>query len=283
MSDRVPEGPQAPPPGSLRWYAWLYTPPERRGATAALFAIEREIAASVRPGLDHGVAHARLEWWQGECERIAAGRPVHPLGQALLAGGAEPVAAPGAPECPALGGLVENARWDLAGAAFENRPELDAYCHRWAGSVASSLVPAAETAAVRYALAIGAVLCELELLEQLTSDARRGKLRLPLDELERNGLEPGALSGLPRSAALAALLRERHDELRDTLERGAQSLPAERRPALRALEVWRSLADRRAARALRALPGPAPERARDRLAEALIAWRAARRALTGRP
>src|SRR5882757_4588568 len=74
----------APESHSARYFALLYSPASQRLVLDALFGIEREIFESLRPGLDHHVAHSRLQWWREECERTAAGRPVHPLTRALI-------------------------------------------------------------------------------------------------------------------------------------------------------------------------------------------------------
>src|ERR1700730_16075847 len=76
--------PVTPESHSARYFALLYSPVPQRLALDALFGIEREISESLRPGLDHHVAHSRLQWWREECERAAAGRPVHPLTRALV-------------------------------------------------------------------------------------------------------------------------------------------------------------------------------------------------------
>src|SRR5690348_7178423 len=83
-----PDAPPRPPAraltGTARDLAWLYSPAPLRGVLAALLDIEREVGASLRPGLEHSVAHVRLAWWRDECERCAAARPAHPATQALL-------------------------------------------------------------------------------------------------------------------------------------------------------------------------------------------------------
>jgi phytoene synthase len=178
----------AAPPGSPRWFAWLYSDAGQRAPVAAAFALEHEIAASARPEVDHAVAHARLDWWEGELERLESGRPAHPIGQALLqarvAGARLPFA-----------GLLENARWDLANATFVTRAELEGYCRRWARAICAALAPDADGNADAEADAVTAAagceattslaiaLRELELLDSLAADARQGRLRLPLEEL----------------------------------------------------------------------------------------------------
>src|SRR5262245_51887239 len=77
----MPEKPERP---TTRFLASLYSPPARRPVLEALLDIEHEIAESLRPGLDHRVAHTRLQWWREECERVVQGKPVHPLTRELV-------------------------------------------------------------------------------------------------------------------------------------------------------------------------------------------------------
>src|SRR6185437_12522101 len=80
MADSSPSSALSPE----RYLAWLYSPPEQQSVLAALCQIEAEIAGSLKPGIDHHVAHTRLQWWREECERTAQGRPVHPLTRELV-------------------------------------------------------------------------------------------------------------------------------------------------------------------------------------------------------
>lgn len=117
-----------------RYLAWLYSPSSQQPVFAKLCEIESEIAGSLRPGIDHHVAHARLQWWREECERCAQGRPVHPLTRELVkAYGAVPAGRPS--PLAGISGFVDTAVWDLAGATFETRKELTAYCDRWAAAM----------------------------------------------------------------------------------------------------------------------------------------------------
>src|SRR5579862_2018306 len=83
----APRAPTAPAPGmpdrleagGVRALAWIYCPAAQRRLLGALLGIEREIAASVRVGLDHSIAHTRLAWWRAECARTIAGTPSHPM------------------------------------------------------------------------------------------------------------------------------------------------------------------------------------------------------------
>lgn len=260
---------------ATRRLVWLYSPVPQRLALASLSAIEREIGASARAGLDHGVAHARLDWWREECDRTAQGRPSHPLtrevSSVFASIGAEPLAG--------LAGLVANAAWDLSRATFDRREELTAYCERWSAALIAPLVRLAvpDIPATR-ALAVGVNLQEIELLLALASDARAGRLRVPLDELERAGIIFAHLARPPWPAPLADLLRRRHRELRVALGVALEALAPSGRTPLRGLIVWATLASTASRRAEKRLPQASRVRDHHAPLDGWRAWRAARRA-----
>lgn len=105
----LPSVAPAAEPGSIADLVSLYTPAPQRHVLHALLALESEIRTSARPGLDHAIAHVRLEWWQGEIERTLAGRPVHPLTRELSL-----AIAPAAVD---LAPLLHSAQLELAGLA----------------------------------------------------------------------------------------------------------------------------------------------------------------------
>lgn len=286
-SPGIAGGPNALSPA--RYLAWLYSPPLQKAVLAALCEIENEVAGSLRPGIDHHVAHARLQWWREECERLTEGRPVHPLTRELLKAHGDTRAEPS--PLTGISGFVDTAVWDLAGATFETRKELTAYCERWAtamfepaaarsephGTLAGSAPPAVNP---RWRT-LGAALREIELLANLAPEAHAGRLRLPLDELERAGVDMKSLAKVPWPAPLAALLRERHDALRTTIADGTALLGPTEQANGRGLLVWATLAWRQSRRAERAIPNTIQPQRYHALTDGWQAWRAARRAATG--
>jgi len=273
----MPATPEWP---ATRALAWLYTPAAQRPPLAAMCALEREIGASVRPGLDHQVAHARLQWWREECLRCARGEPLHPLTCELGA-----AFAPGAREAlTGLSGLVDTAAWDLAAATFETRRELDAYCERWSAAMIEPLgslaLPTGGTPAPLRAL--GRNLREIELLLALAPDARDGRLRLPLDELAGAGAAVEELGQPPWTAGVAALTRARHRAVRAALATSVAALGAAAQGALRGVVVWAAIAAEASARAEARLPHASLARDPRAWSDGWRAWRAARRAAAGR-
>jgi phytoene synthase len=272
--------PETPDWHPNRYLASLYSPPPERPVLEALFDVESEIVASVQGRLDHNVAHVRLQWWREECARVAKGAPAHPLTRALVSEFA------GLPADPlsGLSGFVDVAVWDLASATFETRRELTAYCERWA---AAMLVPAAAHAAPGSTdtgswLSIGSAMHEIEMLANLSTEAQAGRLRLPLDELDRAGVDSNSLAITPYSPQLASLLSERHKTLRSILGTATERVDPAAQPALRGLLVWVAVTCRRSQRAQKALPGSPLPRRFNAVADAWHAWRAGRRAVVGR-
>jgi 15-cis-phytoene synthase len=268
--------PDRPEAGGARALAWIYCPAAQRRLLGALFGIEREIGASLRAGLDHSIAHTRLAWWREECARAVAGTPRHPLTRELAGelGTTTPAT------LAALGGLVDDAEWDLACVTFATRAELTAYCERWS---AAMLVPLArDTAASAALLELGTALRETELLLALPADAHAGRLRVPLDELEPRAVSPAQLARPPWPAPLADMLRARHQQLRSALAAGVAALAPAAQPRLRGVIVWAALAAHHSLQAARRLPQASPAREHHDLLDVWRAWRVARRAAAGR-
>ncbi|MBS0374750.1 MAG: hypothetical protein JSR73_09195, partial [Proteobacteria bacterium] len=101
-----------------------------RAVLEPLLAIDAEIAAAARAGIDHAVAHAKLDWWRGEADRLAAGSPSHPQARALLA------AAGSGPRYRLLAERVAAAEAALVGFAPADEAELRALLARSHGALA---------------------------------------------------------------------------------------------------------------------------------------------------
>jgi 15-cis-phytoene synthase len=272
----MPGRPESP---ANRALAWLYCPPPQRRLLAALCALEAQIGASLAAGLDHQIAHTRLAWWREECARCAQGRPSHPLTREL----AELLAPIDAHSLEGLSGVVDTATWDLAAATFDTRRELSGYCERWSAAMIEPLARLAEPTLARgQARAIGAALRELELLLALAGEARRGRLRLPLDELARAGAAAEQLAQPPWQPHLSALIAERHRAARAALRAGVAALAPAAQAALGGVIVWAAINCAHSRRAQALLPQAHPAGTPHALSDGWHAWRAARRAGRGR-
>jgi 15-cis-phytoene synthase len=270
---------RAAPPGSLRYFALLYSPPESRAVVTALYVIEAEIREAAH-GANHDVGHTRLQWWRQEIDRLVHASPQHPATRDLLADTRTDRG-----EFARLHELIAAADMDLARMTYENERELRAYCSRSGGAVqetiaSQTLAPETLDEATRLAAnRIGTGIRLTEILRDLRQDATEGRIYLPLDELERHGLQTAALRGREVSNELRGALQSLANLAAAQLTDAEAALEPARRPALRHLLVLaalhRRLLEEIAARKFdiaseRIELGP--------LAKPWTAWRAARRA-----
>ena len=184
----------AAPIGSLRHLAALFSGSPERGLLEAIYAFESELQRIVASPA-HEAAHARLQWWRGELDRLAAGRPSHPLAQALL-----PLRGRRDVDFALLHEMLVAADLDLARLTYLTWQELDAYLFRSSGATQTLLAAtlAGErglTGAEReFARRLGAAVRQTEMLFELDRDLARGRLYAPLQVLEAAGIEPPTLT-----------------------------------------------------------------------------------------
>src|ERR1700691_3880642 len=70
---------RALPPGTTRYWSWLFAAAEARAPLLGIFALGAEWQALMDPATESSVAHLKLAWWQEEMRRLAAGSGVHPI------------------------------------------------------------------------------------------------------------------------------------------------------------------------------------------------------------
>lgn len=269
------EGGAPPSFGADRDWLLRFAPPAQAAALEALLVVEHEVLASLRPGLEHQIAHLRLEWWHDELSRLAAGAPRHPSTRALATAAQARTASP-----PMLTGLVEHARVDLATVAFLSRDELDQHLGNWAVSVfreaalghpeIDGTTSELRAAAERLAAGAGRVVRELELLADFGRHARAGRIYLPLGEPPQPHQRWLAS---PLAAPETAELQRRQQQLAGVLRQTAQTVEPRHRHALRVPLLWMAFSARGAATA------QAP---RSPLRRTMAAWRDALAVSRGR-
>jgi phytoene synthase len=267
------------PPGSMRYFSLLYTPPEQRDAVTALYVIDAEIRESAQ-SVNHDVAHTRLQWWRQEIDRLANGNPQHPATRIL---GSQPAAMRG--NFARLHELIAAADMDLARMTYLNMTELRAYGARSGGAIqeliAGVLVSpnALEQPARLAANRIGAGIRQTEMLRDVRQDAHDGRLYVPLDELEKGKVGLDALRAREVSADVKAVLGRFCASIAADLEAAMTSFPPGIRSHLRPLLVMAALHRR----LLMRIAGRNYEIASQRIElgpieKSWVAWRAARRA-----
>jgi phytoene synthase len=169
--------------GSSFYYAFLFLPPARRAAITAFYAFCREVDDVADGVADPSVAATKLQWWRREVSEAFAGRPGHPVMQALM-----PLAPQFTIEARHLHAVIEGCQTDLEQSRFLDYPALQRYCHLVAGvvgEVAASIFGRTETATLSYAHQLGLAMQLTNIIRDIGDDARRGRIYLPVNELQR--------------------------------------------------------------------------------------------------
>ena len=258
------------PPGTARYWSWLFAAAEARAPLLGIFALGAEWQALMDPATESGVAHLKLAWWQEEMRRLSAGCAVHPI-SAYLASLPRAASVGFAPLLTA----VDAAAVQVGGVPLERGADLEPQSSALWGeplALASQLafeVP--DAAALRRctgALAAAGYLSRAS--RHYRREARAGRVPFAIDELLAAGVDNADLladSPPPHLANYLARLRER---AAGYFETAAQALPSAQRDAHRHLLVLAALG--RSQLPERTAPG------RRRLKDLLLAWTTARHA-----
>ncbi len=229
--------------GSSFYYAFLFLPKPRRAAITAFYAFCREIDDVVDDMVEPSVAHSKLAWWQAEVAKSFAGQPSHPVMQSLM-----PLVAGYAIEQRHLQAVIEGCQMDLNQTRYLDYPALQRYCHLVAGvvgEVAANIFGQTQAATTEYAHKLGLALQLTNIIRDVGEDALRGRIYLPLSELQRfevkaNEILQRQYSG--RFTALMAFQAARAHALYD--EALAMLPPPDRRaqkPGLMMASIYRTL------------------------------------------
>ncbi len=169
--------------GSSFYYAFLFLPAPRRAAITAFYAFCREVDDVVDEIADPSVAATKLQWWRKEVGQAFLGAPSHPVMRALL-----PLAPNFDIQEAHLQAVIEGCQTDLDQTRFLDFPALQRYCHLVAGvvgEVAANIFGRTQEATVQYAHQLGQAMQLTNIIRDVGDDARRGRIYLPVSELQR--------------------------------------------------------------------------------------------------
>ena len=169
--------------GSSFYYAFLFLPPPRRAAITAFYAFCREVDDVVDEVSDPTLAATKLAWWRKEVAQAFAGQPSHPVMKALM-----PLSADFEITAAHLLAVIEGCQTDLEQTRFLDYPALQRYCHLVAGvvgEVAANIFGRTQATTVQYAHQLGLAMQLTNIIRDVGDDARRGRIYLPVSELQR--------------------------------------------------------------------------------------------------
>lgn len=215
--------------------------PERRAALYAVYAFCRFVDDVADDDARHDPA-GLLARWREELDHIYGGTPTHPIGVAL----ADAVRRFSL-DRRHFDDLIRGVETDLERHRYETFDALAEYCYRVASTVGLLCIEIfgyAHASACDYARDLGIAFQLTNILRDVLEDARRGRIYLPLDDLERFDVDEKELLAGRYSPRLGALLAFECGRARAYYLRAQGALAAEDRASLAAAEAMRRIYER---------------------------------------
>ncbi|MGQ9685090.1 MAG: presqualene diphosphate synthase HpnD [Thiobacillaceae bacterium] len=229
--------------GSSFYYAFRFLPPAKRRAITAFYAWCREVDDIADECRDPGVARLKLAWWREEVGRLYAGKPSHPVTQALR---------------PAVEGMdiaqeqlmeiMDGVEMDLHQTRYADYRQLRLYCHRVAGvvgEVSAQIFGYSDRATLKYAALLGLAFQLTNIIRDVGEDARRGRIYLPQDEMRAHGVSEADVLACRETDAFLRLMEDQYQRAIATYAQALARLPdvdrRSQRPALVMAAIYRTL------------------------------------------
>jgi len=231
--------------GSSFYYSFLFLPPERRRAITALYAFCREVDDTVDEATDGSVARIKLAWWRTEVSKMYGGAPTHPVMLAL-----QPHIAAYKLEEKHLLAIVDGMEMDLDQSRYLDYPGLQRYCWHVAGVVgilSASIFGYTNPQTLAYAEKLGLAFQLTNIIRDVGDDARKGRIYLPVNDLQQFGVTANDLLKLQHSDKFEALMRFQAERAQAVYDEALALLPKEdrraQRPGLMMAAIYRTLLD----------------------------------------
>ena len=218
--------------GSSFYYSFLFLPPERRRAITAVYAYCREVDDVVDEVSDAGAADATLAWWRSEIAQLFAGDPTHPVTRALqpFIGGEFGISE------QRLSAVLDGMQLDLRQNRFLDYAALQRYAHLVAGVVgemSAGIFGYRDPQTLQYADRLGLALQLINIVRDVGDDARRGRIYLPLDEMQRFNVKASDVLAARYADGFVQLMRFQAERARAAYREALALLPAADRKAQR--------------------------------------------------
>ena len=231
--------------GSSFYYSFLFLPTHRRRAITALYAFCREVDDVVDECSDPHLAATKLAWWRQEVTRIYTGTPEHPVGQAL-----QKILPEFTLPQEQLQEIIDGMEMDLTQTRYLDFKALSLYCYRVAsvvGLLAAEIFGYQDRQTQKYAYNLGMAFQLTNIIRDVGEDARRGRVYLPIDELQRFNVPVADIVNARYGDNFRQLMEFQIERAETYYAQAMQELPAidrkTQRPGLVMAAIYRTLLD----------------------------------------
>jgi phytoene synthase len=221
--------------GSNFYYAFLFLPRAKREAIKNVYGFCRiidDIVDEEPAGKDPAAA---LDDWRREIEACYRSMPATPFGERLL----ESIEEFDLPIQPFLD-LIDGMEMDLKWQSYQTFADLREYCYRVASAVGLLCIEIFGYQSIRtreYAVNLGLALQLTNILRDLKEDVSRGRIYIPLEDLDRFGYADKDLRANQYNAPFIEMMRFEHSRVATYFDRARASLSEEDRSSMFAAET----------------------------------------------
>jgi phytoene synthase len=230
------------------YYSFVFLPREKRQAIEAVYRFARRGDDISDGGLPHEQARQEILCYRQALEACFAGQAslLRDPDLRALSASIQRFKIPRQP----FEDLISGLEMDLNGTTYETTEDLERYCYRVAstiGLISIEIFGYRDLRAREYAVKLGLALQVVNILRDVQSDAYRGRIYLPREDLERFGVRPEDLRAGAYTGPFKELMRFECDRARRYFGIARQLLPPGDRRSLVAAEImaaiyWRILA-----------------------------------------
>jgi 15-cis-phytoene synthase len=229
--------------GSSFYYAFLFLPKPQRAAITAFYAFCREVDDVADATTDSSVARTKLAWWQAEVAKSFEGEPAHPVMKALM-----PCIAAYGIEQAHLQAVIQGCRMDLDQTRYLDFNALERYCHLVAGvvgEVSARIFGQSDPRTTHYAHRLGLAFQLTNIIRDVGEDALRGRIYLPLSELQQFDVKAHEILNRKYSERFTALMNFQAGRAHRLYDEALALLPAadrrNQKPGLMMASIYRTL------------------------------------------
>jgi phytoene synthase len=210
--------------GSSFYYSFLFLPEKQRKAIIALYAFCREIDDVVDECSDTNIARVKLQWWRNEVNNLYDGNPQHPVTKALALYQDDFKF-----QKEYFLEMIDGMEMDLDQVTYPTFKELSLYCYRVAsvvGLLAAEIFGYQDKQTLDYARNLGIAFQLTNILRDVREDAERGRIYIPLDEMQQFGVTEQDIKRYQMTPALRDLFSYQAQRAREYYQQAFALLPA---------------------------------------------------------
>ncbi len=221
------------------YYSFLLLPRAERRAIKDVYAFCRLLDDVVDEDQKGRNPYAELDDWRNEVEAIYQGVPSTEFGEQLLIS-VEEFELPKQPFLDLIDGMEMDLKWH----SYQTFADLREYCYRAASAVGLICIEifGYESARTReYAVNLGLALQLTNILRDLKEDTARGRIYIPIEDLERVGYSERELRENLYNAPFIELMKFEHSRAKTYFAKAAGSLPEQDRASMFAAEIMSAI------------------------------------------